>query len=526
MRLKLRFIRQEHVMLRASIAIALAASLASLPGIALAAHGIQTGDMNPVADACTDFYEFANGHWRAENPIPSYMDRWSRRWASGENNKTNLQNILIEVSTRQDWPEGSTEQLIGDHFAACTNESQIDKLGAKPAQPMLTRIDALKNMDAVQAMIGEFARLGISAPIFIEASQDLHEPTIVIAHLGAGGIGLPDRDYYINTEPRFVEARVKYLAHVAKMLELTGTKPIAARKAADTVFAFEHQLAKASLDNVELRNPKLQDHKTKFADLGKLTPHFDWARYFDALNLPHGDVNVTQPKFLEEFDKRLHETSLAEWKTYLRWQFVNAKADVLAKAVVEENFAFNGKFLSGAAELKPRATRCAENVDALLGEALGRKYVEKHFPPEAKARMQELVRNLLLALQDTINGLDWISQAAGGRITACRGRSHRRFLQYDRAGRAVSAGAGQLCRRSAPWSRCRPNSPPTPNTRRRSTLQRAAGPELRADGKQPAPRLRRVPERRAAAQRRQARRAPVRSPQVRIQQHRHTERKK
>ena len=303
--------------------------------------------MNPKADACTDFYEFANGTWRAENPIPSYMDRWSRRWASGENNKANLKNILIEVSARQDWPVGSTEQLIGDYYAACMNESEIDKLGTKPAQPMLARIDALKNMDAVQAMIGEFASLGISAPIVIAASQDLHEPTMVIAHLGAGGLGLPDRDYYIKTEPRFVEARAKYLAHVAKMLELTGTKPAAARKAADTVFAFEHHLAEASLDNVELRDPTLQDHKTTFAELGKLTPHFDWARYFDALKLPHSDVNVTQPKFLEEFDKRLHEASLAEWKTYLRWHFVNAGPTRLRNAVVEENFAFNGKFLDG-----------------------------------------------------------------------------------------------------------------------------------------------------------------------------------
>jgi putative endopeptidase len=392
---------------RASIAIALAAS--SLSGIALAAHGIQTGDLNPGAEACTDFYEFANGQWRAENPIPSYMDRWSRRWASGEDNKANLKNILIEVSARQDWQAGSTEQLIGDHYAACVNESGIDKLGMTPAQPMLARIDSLKNMDAVQAMIGEFAKLGISAPIANWASQDLHDPTMMIVHLGVGGIGLPDRDYYIKAEQRFLEAREKYLAHVAKMLELAGTKPVAARKAAGTVFAFERHLAEASLDNVELRDPKLQDHKTKFADLAKLAPHFDWTRYFEALNLPQGDVNVTQPKFLEEFDQRLSGASLAEWKTYLRWQFLNAEADALTKAVVEENFAFYGKFLTGASELKPRAARCAENTDALLGEALGRRYVTKYFPPEAKARMQEMVRNILLAMKDTIDGLDWMS---------------------------------------------------------------------------------------------------------------------
>src|SRR5436190_6475042 len=391
------------------IVAAVAATLACLAAPAFAAHGIDKADMNPKADACNDFFDYANGTWRQQNPIPSYMDRWSRRWASGETNKENLKNILVEVSAKSDWPAASPEQLIGDHYAACMNEAAIDKLGIKPVQPMLARIDGLKNMDAVQQEIAELGTLGIAAPIGVYANQDLHDPTMVIAHIGAAGLGLPDRDYYLKTEPRFVEARAKYLEHVAKMFELAGAKPDAAKKAADTVFAFEKKLAEATLDNVALRDPTQQDHKTRFADLQKSTPHFDWGRYFDAIKVARDDVNVTQPAFLVEFDRRLTDSPVADWRTYLRWQLLNAAADNLAKPIADENFAFNGRYLKGQKERKPRATRCAEDTDALLGEALGKKYVEKYFPPEAKARMQDMVKNILLAMKDTIEGLAWMS---------------------------------------------------------------------------------------------------------------------
>jgi endothelin-converting enzyme/putative endopeptidase len=195
-------------------------------------------------------------------------------------------------------------------------------------------------------MIAELAALGVAAPFGVYPLQDLHDPTMVIAHVGAAGLGLPDRDYYFKTEPRFVEARAKYLQHVAKMFELSGTKPAAAKKAADTVFAFEKQLAEATLTNVEQRDPTLQDHKTTFAELQKQVPHFDWARYFDAMKLPRGDLNVLQPKFLAEFDERLEQSSLADWRTYLRWRFLGASADYLSKPFVEEHFAFNSGYLT------------------------------------------------------------------------------------------------------------------------------------------------------------------------------------
>ena len=215
------------------------------------------------------------------------MDRWSKRWESGETNKSHVRDILTEVSAKSDWPAGSAEQLSGDFYAACMNEPQINKLGIQPAMPILTDVRAIKNKADLQHMISQLHSVGLGVPFNINSAQDLHDPQQVIAHIFAGGLGLPDRDYYLKPELRFVEARAKYLEHVAKMFELAGAKPAVAKQSAATVFAFEKRLAEASLDNVALRDPKQQDHKTTFAQLTKMAPSFDWAAYFDAAKLPH-----------------------------------------------------------------------------------------------------------------------------------------------------------------------------------------------------------------------------------------------
>jgi endothelin-converting enzyme/putative endopeptidase len=173
--------------------------------------------------------------------------------------------------------------------------------------------------------------------------------------------------------------------------------------------AFETSLAKHSLDNVALRDPKATDHKTTFAELQKMVPHFDWAAYFDGARLPRVDLNVFEPDFLHEVDRQLVETPVADWKTYLRWHLLHSAAPALAKDFVVADFNFNQAYLQGAKEMKPRWKQCVEDTDQQLGEALGQKYVEKHFPPAAKARMQELVKNLLLGMGDTIQTLDWMT---------------------------------------------------------------------------------------------------------------------
>jgi putative endopeptidase len=390
--------------------------LASLFGLITAAaaeapHGIQPGDINRAGNACKDFFDYANGTWRRENAIPDYMDRWSRRWQSGEINKDHVRGILEEVSGRRDWPVGSAEQLSGDFFGACMDEGRVNEAGIAPVRKLLDEIGAIEARTDVQRVISHLHAIGVEVGFELFADQDLHDPTLVIAHVDASGLGLPDRDYYLKTEDRFVDVRAKYHEHLVKMFVLAEWTPEAADAAATSVFELEKRLAEASLDNVARRDPLLRDHKTSFDALGAMAPNFDWVSYFDVASLPRIDLNVAEPKFLEAFNKEFAKAPIEHWRNYLSWHVLNSFAHALSSSFVEQDFAFYGRYLSGATELKPRWKRCAEATDDQLGDALGRAYVEKYFPPEAKARMEEMVRNIQLAMRDTIQGLDWMSPA-------------------------------------------------------------------------------------------------------------------
>jgi putative endopeptidase len=372
-------------------------------------RGIEKGDLDTSVSPCTDFYEYANGTWRAQNPIPPSMVRWSRRWAAGEKAKDQLKVILDEISARPGWPAGSVEQKIGDHYAACMDERQADARGVTPIAPLMAEIHALETPADVQRLIVRFHDLDIPVPFGVSSASDNHAPTQVIADVYASGLTLPDRDYYLKPEPRFREAREKYQAHVARMFELAGYTAPVPQSAAQIVMAVETELARASLDNVALRSPQSTDHKTKFVDLPGLFPGIDWAAYFAATGLPKQDLNVQEPEFLKEVSRALQKTPVTSWRTYFLWHLLHSAAPSLSSALAQEDFDFNSRYLGGAKEMKPRWKRCVESTDSLLGEALGRKYTEKHFPPAAKARMQDLVKNLLLAMGDTIRGLTWMS---------------------------------------------------------------------------------------------------------------------
>jgi putative endopeptidase len=220
---------------------------------------------------------------------------------------------------------------------------------------------------------------------------------------------MPDRDYYVKPDARFKEARERYVAHVANMFRLAGVGDATATADAASVVRMETRFAEVSLDNVALRDPAATDHKMSFGELQRLAPSFNWAAYYKAAGLTPAALNVAEPRFLQAFSRDLTAEPVAQWKVYLKWHLLNSAAPSLSDDVVREDFAFNGAFLNGATEMKPRWKRCVELTDSLLGEALGKKYVEKYFPPEAKARMQELVKNLLTAMGETIQGLDWMS---------------------------------------------------------------------------------------------------------------------
>jgi len=399
------------------VSVVAALSVALLQAQSNALRGIEPSDIDRTADACTDFYQFANGKWRSENPVPAAMPRWSRRWAAAEAAKDRLHEILTEVSALPAQPKGSVEQLIGDFYGACTDETRINELGVKPLAPLLSEIDQVRDVAGVQRMIGTFHAMGIHVPFALYAGSDNHKPADVIAQILASGLGMPDRDYYLKPDARFKEAREKYVTHVTDIFRLAGEPDATASGIAASILRFETRLAEVSLDNVALRDPVATDHKMVFSDLQRLAPTFNWLAYYKQAGLTPAPLNVTEPKFMQAFSRELTAEPVAQWKMYLKWHLLHTAAPALSDQFVKEDFAFNGAFLYGATEMKPRWKRCVEMTDALLGEALGKKYVEKYFPPEAKARMQDLVKNLLAAMGETIQGLDWMSAETKARAT-------------------------------------------------------------------------------------------------------------
>ena len=376
-----------------------------------ALHGIDVSDIDRKVSPCQDFYEFANGTWRANNPIPPSMVMWSKRWAAGESTKEVLHGILEEAAAHSaSAAPKSTDRLIGDYYGACMDQKQIDAQGVKAISRELDLVQSIGSLTDLQRVIARLNEEAIFAPFAFGSSQDPHNPTQVIADAGAAGLGLPERDYYFKDDDKSKETRQKYVEHVAATFVLAGSDQAAAATSAQVVMRMETALAGASLTNVELRDPHATDHKMKLDEVQKLTPDFSWSEYFKTANVdPSVAFNVDQPKFMGEFQRQLQQTSLADWKTYLTWQVLLTAAPSLSTPFVQEDFAFNHQYLQGAKEMKPRWKRCVEATDADLGEALGKKYVEKQFSPEAKARMQEMVKNILLALHDDILTLTWMS---------------------------------------------------------------------------------------------------------------------
>ena len=409
-----------HLVILATIAIAPELGSHATPAsasdaTAMAMHagagqkGVELGDLDRSADACTDFYEFANGTWRAENPIPASMPQWSRRVAARETNRQRVQGILEEVSRKTDSVPGSVEQLVGDHYASCMDEAAIDAADLAPLAPLLADIDGARDLVDVQRGIRRLHEIAISVPFAIVGATDYNEPANFIVNVGSGGLGLPDRDYYLNSETQFAEAREKYRAHVANVLRLGGMPDAQSRDAVEAIFALEKRLAEASLNSATANDQAATNHRMTFAQLKELAPRFDWDTYFDQAKLPRGELNVAEPKFVQQVDKELKDTPVATWKAYLRWQLLNSVSPWLSKAFVEESFDFTDRYLGKATQMKPRAQRCADSTEALFGEALGKLYAERYFPPAAKAKSREIALNLLATLKDEVASVPWMT---------------------------------------------------------------------------------------------------------------------
>jgi putative endopeptidase len=361
---------------------------------------------------CTDFYKFANGGWAKNNPIPADRPSWRSFDKLQERNEDVLHQILDEASKDTARAPGSNWQKIGDFYASCMDESQIESAGLKPLEPELQRIAAIQDAAGLQAEIASLQKNGVKAVFDFSSEQDLKDSTQEIAGAGQGGLGLPDRRYYFDEDDHSKQLRTAYVEHMTKMFKLMGDGDATAAAEAKTVMDLETTLAKSSKKAEDLRIPEENYHVMTLAQLDTLTPHFSWKDYFQQTGVPSlTSADIGQPEFFKGVDDAVAAVPLADWKVYLRWHLLHSAAAGLPAKFVDENFNFYGHTLTGAEQNLPRWRRCVKRTDAQLGEALGQYYVKRNFPPEAKARALAMVKNIMAALHTDLMTLDWMSPA-------------------------------------------------------------------------------------------------------------------
>jgi putative endopeptidase len=380
--------------------------------------GFDTANLDKTCKPCDDFYQFAMGGWMKSNPIPPEYSTWGSFTQLRDKNEQNLRQILEAAVTAKAAP-GSNEQKIGDFYASCMDTAAIDAGGTKPIEVELARIGAIKNIADLQLVTEYLQSSGAPVLFRFNSAQDAKDSTQVIGTAFQGGLGLPEREYYLKEDDKSKQLREAYTKHVAKMFELLGDSAEQSAAEAAAVLKIETALATASMKNTDLRDPDKTYHRMKLAELKTLTPNFSWEAYFKAAKHPElQEINVGQPDFFKSLDAQLTATSIGDWKTYLRWHLVNAAAPGLPEKFVAEDFDFRGKTLTGAKEIQPRWKRCTQATDRALGEALGQVYVQKYFPPEAKARALEMVHNLIAALRDDLQTLPWMGPDTRKQATA------------------------------------------------------------------------------------------------------------
>jgi putative endopeptidase len=374
-----------------------------------ASGGLDPADMDPNATACGDFYQYADGGWLRKNPVPADYPSWGAFNELDERNREILHQTLEKLAAGPPAAAGSEERKLADFYGSCMDETAIEAAGITPLRGELDRIAAIRDVASLQEEIARLQERGVSALFQVGSEEDRKNSSQVIMAALQGGLGLPDRDYYTKTDDESKGLRTKYVAHVAKMLELAGDAPATAAEDAKTILEFETKLAVPAMTRVERRNPDNTYHPYRGEDLARLTPRFSWTAYLRGEGVPEGiTVNVWQPKFFEAVNGLLDSEPLATWKTYLRWQLVNAAAPSLSKKFVDEDFAFNQKTLQGTEENLPRWKRCVAATDQALGMALGKIYVRDHFPPQARERADRMVKNLVAALRDDLQNLPWM----------------------------------------------------------------------------------------------------------------------
>ena len=365
-------------------------------------------NMNTAVEACTDFFEYANGTWLKKTEIPASESRWGSFNVLADRNNAMVKEVL-DKAVASNAKAGSNERLIGDYYATCMDEAAIDRASYDPIKTYLTRIDSINTAEDFAKTLAHLHDQGFPGVFSFGVGVDLKDSNTVLLNIGQGGLTLPNRDYYTNEDAKSVETRSKFLNYASRLFELSGDPATAATMNAAKVLEIQTRLAKASLTPVERRNPDNNYNKIAYSAAEKMTPEFSWDAYFAERGVPSvNEINVAPPKFFAEVDAMMKQIPIADWKTYLRHMVLNSAASSLAKPFRDEQFDFFGRYLSGQKEPQPRWKTCVQETNQQLAEALGMEYAKLAFKPEAKARMNELIDNLMAAMKDRIDALEWM----------------------------------------------------------------------------------------------------------------------
>jgi predicted metalloendopeptidase len=414
--------------LLSALALALIASVANAEGNGAAkasatakaapvlSAGIAMQYVEPTVRAQDDFYDHVNGKWMKTTEIPADKSSWGSFQQLRDDTLSQLRGIIEKAATSHAGAgtddQRSDARRIGDFYASFMDEARLEQLGLSPLNAELARLAAIKDKAELPAVFARMSKLGVNTPYDFGIHQDARDSTKYVADLSQGGLGMPDRDYYLKLDDaKLSDARARYLAHVEKTLAMAGDQNAAA--SARAILVLETELARVQWTKVENRDPVKTYNKVELAKLADVAPGWDFKPWLEGTGIAAKTsyVIVSQPSFLKGFAEIAAKTPLETWKAYLRMHMIDSYANYLSKAYVDEHFAFYGTTLSGVKEMEPRWKRGVGSVQGAMGESLGKLYTAQYFPPERKARMEQLVKNLLAAYKESINKLDWMSPA-------------------------------------------------------------------------------------------------------------------
>ena len=380
---------------------------------------LDPANLDTTCAACTDFYTFANGGWVGRAKIPGDLPAWGTFYELQESNFDALRGVLTEAAADAKTSSDPNLKKLGTFYASCMDSTLAEREGAQPLAASFRMIAAVHDRRSLQAAIADLDNIGVKAGFNFRSTQDAKNSARVIAEAYQGGLGLPDRDYYTKTDSASLALLAAYQDHIARMFRLLGDDSAAAARGAAAVLSLESALAGASMTLAEQRDPNAVYHLTRAADLPAMTPAFDWDGFFRRTGLGKpAEINVAQPKFIAAFDSLMAHAPLADWKSYLRWQLLTARAFTLSSPFVTENFRFRFTVLRGVHEMRPRWKRCLLLTDGSMGEILGQAYVRKYFTPEAKAHALEMVSNIQAEFRHRLARLTWMTDATKAKAYA------------------------------------------------------------------------------------------------------------